>query len=187
MDLHVDGGTLLAAGPDMLDPNFMHTIVLVCQHSDEGAYGLVVNRPSEHSTRQVLGEHPRLGQIDLPIHIGGPVGMETMQILHRVPDRIPGGLDLGSGVWIGGDLDAVADFAAASGDPSRDLRLFVGYSGWGAGQLEMELATGSWLPAPGEVERVFHADAERVWRDVVRSVDSGGEDLGLQPPDPGWN
>jgi putative transcriptional regulator len=72
MDLHAEQGTLLAATPDMLDPNFMHGVVLVCQHTNEGAYGLVINRRSEYTTKRLLAEHPLLGQVEHPIYVGGP-------------------------------------------------------------------------------------------------------------------
>ena len=191
MDLKVGQGTLLAAGPGLMDPNFMHGVVLVCQHTDEGAYGLVVNRPSEHDARQVLGEHDAFRGREvppLPIFVGGPVGLDTLQILHRAPDLVPGGVEVATGIHIGGELASVAELMLADPERARrDLRLTLGYSGWGEGQLEVELATGSWLPAPCDPQLVFSSDAAGVWRRVVRSVAQGGGDLADQPPDPEWN
>jgi len=191
MELRVGQGTLLAAGPDLLDPNFMHGVVLVCQHTEEGAYGLVVNRPSEYDARQVLGDHETFRGCDvpeLPIFVGGPVGLDTLQILHRAPDLVGGGVEVAPGIHVGGELPSVADLMLADPERARrDLRLTLGYSGWGEGQLEVELATGSWLPAPCEPELVFSDEVDSVWRRVVRSIGSAGADLADHPPDPEWN
>lgn len=188
MDLRVAQGTLLAAGPELLDPNFMHAVVLIGEHTDQGAYGLVVNRRSTHTTREVLSDDLTLGRLPVPIWIGGPVSLDTLQILHRAPDRLTGGVEVADGVWIGAELEALGRFAEE--DPQefeRKVRLYLGYSGWGAGQLEGELALGTWLPAPGTAERVFSDRPEGLWRRVVRSLGNAAEGLDEQPPDPAWN
>jgi putative transcriptional regulator len=135
-----------------------------------------------------MPEHPVLSTAPFPVHAGGPVGLDTLQFVHRVPTEIPGGLELGGGLYLGGELDALADFLAAHGDDAQqNVRLIVGYSGWGAGQLEGELALGSWLPAPLDVEALFLPDPHALWRRVVRSL--GSETAGLEdlPPDVSWN
>lgn len=187
-ELRVAQGTYLAAGPDMLDPNFRHTVVLICQHDEHGAYGLVVNRPTPRTCDELLPEHPVLGQHAFPVHQGGPVGLDTMQVLHRAPKEIPGGVPIDGELWLGGDLDAVGGLLVASRPRAlRRLRLLVGYSGWGAGQLEHELECGAWLPVRPKAAAVFAPAVERLWRDVVRDV--GGPSAGFedQPPDPTWN
>ncbi|MCK6446785.1 MAG: YqgE/AlgH family protein [Planctomycetes bacterium] len=187
MDLHVEQGTLLAATPELLDPNFMHSVVLICQHTPEGAYGLVLNRRSEYTTRTLLSEHRTLGRYDHPIYVGGPVQLNSMQILHCVPEHIRDGVELVPGLWIGGELEHVAHYIAEHDASEDHVRLLVGYAGWGAGQLDAELAGGSWLPAPCTAEHVFRRDPENLWRDVMRTI--RGELAGLenQPPDPEWN
>jgi putative transcriptional regulator len=172
----------------MLDPNFMHTVVLLCQHTSEGAYGLITNQKTQFKVSDVLPDHPLLGKSDFPIHLGGPVDHTTMQFLHSVPERIPGGISLDGVLWLGGDLEALASFVAeAPEEAAGTLRLFVGYSGWGAGQLEAELGTGSWIPAPPSQEAIFGPEGEPTWRAVVRSIGEEGGDLENQPPDVTWN
>lgn len=189
MDLLVESGSLLAAAPDMLDPNFMHSVVLIIQHTHEGAYGLVINRPSPITVNLLFSEHPVLSKQRFPVHSGGPVGLDTLQFLHTVPELIPGGTELAPGLHLGGDLDALAELIAADPDRAADcVRLLLGYSGWGAGQLEEELVRGSWVPAPlAEVGWIFQGDPQGVWRRVIRSL--GGHARGLEdlPPDPSWN
>jgi len=187
-ELLVVPGTLLAAWPDMLDPNFMHGVVVMCQHSEEGAYGLVVNRETTLSVSDLLPEHPLLGSSDFPVHLGGPVDHSSMQFLHRAPVAIAGGVELAPSLWLGGELEGFAEYVTSSPEEARaNVRVFLGYSGWGAGQLEEELQGGSWLPAPGDLDAVFGPSGEPLWRRVVRSVRPDGEDLENLPPDVNWN
>jgi putative transcriptional regulator len=163
MDYSTEPGTVIAAAPDLRDPNFMHTVVLMCQHTGEGAYGLVINRPAMLTVDVLLPEHPILANEKIRVFTGGPVGLNTLQFLHSVPESIPGGLDLGHGLWLGGELDALASFVSEHApDADRHVRMILGYSGWGAGQLEAELATGSWIPAPLDRAWVFDTSARSV-------------------------
>jgi putative transcriptional regulator len=166
----------------------MHSVLLMCEHSGEGAYGLVVNRPANLVVRTLLPDHPVLGESDFPVHLGGPVDHSTLQFVHRVPDRIPGGYQLTEEVWLGGELDALAEVLAADPLAAEDsVRLLVGYSGWGEGQLDFELSRGSWIPAPSDADAVFSNDSEGAWRKVVRSIGPGGAGLERLPPDVRWN
>jgi putative transcriptional regulator len=181
-------GSLLAAAPSLRDENFMHTVVLMCAHGDEGAHGLVINRPSPITIDKLMPEHVLLARQRNFVHAGGPVGLDTLQFVHRVPGRILGGVELSSGIHLGGDVDQLAEYLEERGDEAgEDVRLILGYAGWGAGQLEQELAEGSWIPVSLKPEWLFAADAQSVWRQVVRSL--GGATSGLEdfPPDVSWN
>lgn len=188
MQLRAEPGTLLAASPDLLDPNFMHTVVLIAQHSDEGAYGLVVNRSAGITLDSVFPEHPLLSELAFPLSWGGPVALDTLQFLHRVPDIVPGGLELGGGVFFGGDFEALARYLHARREEARGtVRLLLGYAGWGKRQLDDELASGSWLPAPLAPDLVFGAERQATWRRVLASIGDGDGALGSEPPDVSWN
>jgi putative transcriptional regulator len=188
MDLLVAPGTLLLAGADMLDPNFMHSVVLIGQHSAEGAYGLVLNRPSSQTTRSLLSDTLALGRLDAPIFVGGPVGLDTLQVLHREPGRIAGAtVQLAEDLWIGGDLEQVGEYLLEAGPATTRVRLLLGYAGWGEGQLETELADGAWLPVPGPPGELLDGPPEQMWRTLVRRLGPTGRGLADQPPDPSWN
>lgn len=155
-------GKLLVASPDLDDPNFKQTVVLVADHDDEGAFGLVLNRPSTvmfKTAWKQWTEEPC--SIDSPLLVGGPV-RGPLSALHTDPtlsehEVIPG-------VYIARDRDLLAALVAAEAQP---LRVFAGYSGWGPGQLEAELDTGSWSVTAVTHDFVF-GDASTLWDRVTR-------------------
>ncbi|MEM9380246.1 MAG: YqgE/AlgH family protein [Planctomycetota bacterium] len=188
-------GTLLLSAPSLQDPNFMHSVVLMCQHDEESAFGLVVNRPAARTIDELFPEHALLSDVRLRVRAGGPVGLDTLQVLHRVPLSGPGshagdlgGVEVGADVRIGPDLDEVARYVRDAEDPDGHVRFIVGYAGWGAGQLESEIQTGSWLPLASTPDVVFSKDdSEAVWRDAMGRLGGGGSSLAHHPPDPSWN
>ncbi|MFT7487347.1 MAG: putative transcriptional regulator [Candidatus Paceibacteria bacterium] len=195
-ELMVSTGTLLASAPNMLDPNFMHTVSVICDHTDAGAYGMVINKRSSLTIDRLLPDHPILGRLALPVNWGGPVENDTLQVLHRFPDLIPGGMELASGLFLGGDLDAVADVVGEEASPwmKQGVRFILGCAGWGGGQLELELAGGSWLPLACNADYIFTElgreparGQDRVWKMAMRSLGGDGQELAAMPPDIGWN
>ncbi len=187
--LQVASGTILASAPDLRDPNFMHSISIMCEHADEGAYGLVVNKQSSLTIDRLLPEHPVFGRLDLPVWWGGPVGTDTLQILHRIPELDNASHSLAKGLFLGADLAEIAEFM--EGLDARQItdrcRFVLGYAGWGAGQLEMEIRGGSWLPVEMDSELVFAYDQESTWQRAVRSLGAEGVSLAAMPPELGWN
>ena len=99
----VDPGGFLCAWPDLVDPNFFHRVLFLCQHTDAGAYGLVLNDPLPVTTRDLMPSHPILGRLDFPVFKGGPVDEGTLQYLHRIPRELPGAVQITDEVWIGGE------------------------------------------------------------------------------------
>ena len=181
-------GSLLISAPQMLDGNFMHTVVVVVKHNAEGAYGFVLNHFTGDVSSDLVEPETVLAQVDLPVRDGGPVGRNQLQFLHRRPEALPGALEVVEGLYLGGDLDALGDAGLGLADVAEDLRLFQGYSGWGPGQLEGELAAGGWLPLEARPEVIFEAgEREPTWRRVLRSLGDTGLGLSQQPPDPSWN
>jgi len=188
MEMRVAQGTLLAAWPDLADPNFTHSVVLMCRHDEQGAFGLVVNRPTELKVAQLFPDHTLLGRAQQSVFLGGPVDHSSLQVLHRLPELLPGGEEFTAGLWIGADLEALGHVLAE--EPARarsDVRLLLGYSGWGSGQLEQELEEGTWVPAPLAMDAVFAGEGLGTWKSVVRSIGPVGETLGSAPIDPSWN
>lgn len=155
-------GQLLLASAELRDPNFFHTVVLMVRHNDEGALGLVLNRPLEVRLPQVWDQvgagQPARSDV---IHLGGPCEGPLMA-LHDDPTL--GESEVLPGVHFCTARDALEQLAA---DTARQAKFFAGFAGWSAGQLEGEMAEGSWRVLPATVEHVFIADAD-LWDRLMR-------------------
>ena len=182
--LNLPPGTLIAAWPGLPDPNFREGVVALCHHDGQGSFGLMVNRPTPMTTADVLPQHEVMERVAFPVHLGGPVDHTSLHFLHTAPDEIPGGREICDGLVMGGELDALAEFLLLQGDRAREkVRLLLGYSGWGAGQLEREVTAGSWMPGLATVELVFSNDPHEVWKSVVADASERLRRLGGLPPD----
>lgn len=183
---HVEPGMLLAAWPDLLDPNFMHRVVLMGEHTEESAFGLVTNQATDVCLGDLFPDNELLAGSEFPVFCGGPVDSGSLHFVHTCPEEFPGSLELNAELALGGDLDGLAQFVSKHGMAAQSrLRVFIGYAGWGAGQLDLELEHGSWVPAPPSLEHTFGEAGERTWRRVVRGMNLN--DLAVQPPDTSWN
>lgn len=175
-------GQLLIAGPALVDPNFRRTVVLVGEHSEDGALGLVLNRSSETTVDEAVPELTAIVDGLEQVHVGGPVQPSAIVVLADFvdPDRA------GSLV-----LDSVG-FLPSEVDPDdlgelRRARVFAGYAGWGPGQLDGELEEGSWIVEPALPEDVFTAEPESLWSEVLRRKGGPFGVLALMPLDPSLN
>jgi putative transcriptional regulator len=175
-------GTLLVASPALVDPNFARTVVLITEHGDEGTMGVVLNRPSETAVEEVA---PELGDLvaDEPVFIGGPVQPQALVVLAEFDDP-------DAAAWI---VAADVGFVAAEtdhGDLERAIRrgrVYAGYSGWGAGQLEGELAEEAWIVEPPLPAELFAADPEALWKNVLARKGGQYALLARMPDDPSLN
>jgi putative transcriptional regulator len=175
-------GQLLIADPSLMDPNFRRTVVLVGEHNDEGALGVVLNRPAPVSVGEAA---PALGELvdpGEPVFVGGPVQPESAVVLADVehPD-FAGLIVFGSIGFLMGEVDG------RSRDGIRRARVFAGYAGWGEGQLEAELESGSWIVEPALEEDVFTVEPEKLWSDVLFRKGGKHALLSTMPPDPSLN
>jgi putative transcriptional regulator len=162
---------LLVAMPQLLDPNFHRTVVLLVEHNGEGTLGVVLNREAELSLGEIctsLGFSWE-GDVELPAGWGGPVQPGTGWMLFSSPPACDPDLikEISRGVYFGGTLAVLQEIAQR---PPDRLRFFLGYAGWGAGQLERELAQGTWILAPVTSEAVFEVPRDDLWHHVVRSL-----------------
>ena len=158
-------GQLLIAPPHLTDPNFSKTVVLIVQHDEDGALGLVLNRPTEKSVADVWLELRKKACLRTdPVYLGGPVPGPLM-VLHG--DDASADVELLDGVFFCSSDASLEQMVDEVGPP---LRVYAGYSGWGRGQLEMELQLGSWLSAPALAEHVFNTPTRDLWQGVFREI-----------------
>ncbi len=159
------GGFLLVASPELLDPNFRQTVVLIVAHDKDGSFGFVLNRPLEQRLVEVLPDVDPRGA-DVLLFEGGPVKTDMVQF---VTSRGDVGRAAVPGVRVGAGLE---ELLALDVD-AEEVHAYVGYAGWGEGQLERETEEGSWIIAPARAEHVFGIPAVRLWATVLREL--GGE------------
>jgi len=158
-------GQLLIASPEMSDPRFVETVILLVRHERDGAMGIIINRPvAEQPIAKLLDAMGQpsdevTGQVQL--FLGGPVSPEYVFVLHSAEYRQPDTREIGTRMAMTTDLAIVRDMATGKG-PRKTL-LALGYAGWRAGQLEREIELGAWHLAPSDVGIVFDEDRSKVW------------------------
>lgn len=173
-------GHLLLDGGDLSGSFFQRTVVLICQHDAEGAFGLVLNRPTNNKISDVL-------VADLPdqikesgLYLGGPVQPAALSYLHTdnfIPDaNVMPNLNLGH------SLDELVDLGE-SFSPTQKIKMFAGYAGWSPGQLEEEMKRKSWLTHPASLDLIFETDANKLWQLIVGKKDGWKYRLLSQMPD----
>lgn len=157
-------GCLLAASPHLPDPNFAGTVVLIIHHNEEGAFGVVLNRPSDHTVKDVwdaVGDHAC--ESHQVLNLGGPIGGPLMAI-HTEPSLSE--TEILPGVYFSARREALEELVQSDDQP---FLIFSGYSGWGEGQLERELSSGDWLLTAATLEYIFH-DSESLWQTVAKHI-----------------
>lgn len=186
MDLFADlTGRLLVAAPDLEDPSFDRTVVLVLDHDEDGALGLILNRASSRRVADEAAEWEELVADPSVVFEGGPVEPQTMVALGRSAVRV--------GVADGGLLDEHIRLVDLAADPTLErlaltrIRVFAGYAGWAPGQLEGELAAGAWYALDADASDVFTDDPTALWRTVLRRQSGPLRLLSTYPADPRFN
>ena len=177
-------GVLLIADPFLKDPNFLRTVVFICEHKEEGSFGFVLNRPFENTLDELI---PDAEGFNIPVFYGGPVQGDTIHFLHQYPDEIPGGLEVMNGVYWGGAFDRVVEMIRSGEIDLNRIRFYIGYSGWGNGQLNEELCEKLWLTVQAQPALVFHANAEEIWKDALKHLGGDYEMMIHFPIDPQLN
>lgn len=177
-------GILLIAEPFLKDPNFQRTVVLLCDHQPEGSFGFVVNKLYEHSLNELMHD---MDDLSLPVFYGGPVQMDTLHFLHQYPDQIPGGQKVTDDIWWGGDFQTAITLLQSGAIDRGCIRFFIGYSGWGEGQLDGEMKEKSWLTVAATKNVVFHKDEKAIWKESLKLMGGDYEQLVNYPIDPQLN
>ena len=177
-------GILLIAEPFLKDPNFLRTVVLLCEHQEQGSFGFILNKQFEQTLDELLGD---MEGFSLPVYYGGPVQMDTIHFLHQYPDLIPESVKVSDDIFWGGNFETVTALIKNNSIDHRKIKFFIGYSGWGCGQLNDEMKEKSWLTVQSNHELVFNTSHSEIWKDSLKTLGGEYERLINYPTDPQLN
>jgi putative transcriptional regulator len=182
-DSHLTNHFLIAM-PNLADPNFFHTVTYICEHSPDGAMGLVINRPMELKLEDIFDQlEIKITDSNVsqqPIYLGGPVQGDRGFVLHDSSSEWDSTLRVTDEISVTTSLDIL--HAIANGQGPSNMLVTLGYAGWGAGQLEEEIAQNAWLSGPAKSEIIFQRASQERWQ---AAADLLGVDLNLLSSDAG--
>jgi len=173
-------GKLLLDGGELTGSFFHHTVILVCEHSAEGAFGLVLNRSSGSKVGELVVADLPVTLKDSPLFLGGPVQPTALSFLHAdnfIPDA-----NVFPNLSLGHSLDELVE-VGESFSASKKVKMFAGYAGWSPGQLENEMKHKSWLTFPASLELVFETPPDQLWQKILRTKGGWKNKLLSQMPD----
>lgn len=177
----IQKGTFLIATPDIDMGLFFRSVILICEHSSNGSFGLVVNKTLNLDLPEEIINIHNLINPHVSVRAGGPVQTNQMMLLHTA-DTIPHQtLQICDGVYLGGDLQFLQEAITDEGGPS--INLCFGYAGWGAGQLEREFLDGNWFIHPASLKQIFQVAPEKVWASLLREMGGKYATLSMIPED----
>jgi len=166
-----------------MDPSFKRSVVLLCDHQEEGSFGLILNRPLNMNLNEVL---PDL-EFDFPLFYGGPVGKDTLHFIHSKEDMFEDALPVSKGLAYGGDFDRLKELLSGDTFDLENIRFFVGWCGWSAGQLDEELKEKSWIISDVENEKVFQRKSSKMWEASLNDMGGTYQLMAKFPEDPSLN
>jgi putative transcriptional regulator len=182
--LKPEKGRLLISEPFLPDPNFERTVVLLCEHNEEGSFGFVLNKPAIVKVNEVMEE---LKNFEHDILIGGPVQQDTLHFIHRNV-AIEGGAEVRKDIFWGGNFENVLFLSDTQQLNPAHIKFFLGYSGWGPGQLEEELDENSWIVCDYVTEELmFETEPTGMWRKALGNMGGRFSVYANYPVDPNLN
>jgi putative transcriptional regulator len=181
--LEPEKGRLLISEPFLPDPNFERTIVLLCEHNQEGSFGFILNKPSIAKVNEIVHDIP----VQKEAFVGGPVQQDTLHFLHRI-SNLQDAVTIGDDIFWGGNVDDLVQGLSMHTINENDVRFFLGYSGWSAGQLEQELEQDSWIVCDYVTpELLFDTPPDVMWKQALSNMGGRFSVYSNYPIDPTLN
>ena len=177
-------GHLLISDPNMLDPNFKRSVILLTVHNETESIGFILNQPTKVSINDLIDDFP---SFDAPVYIGGPVQKDTLHFIHSMGNLIDGSIYVGENLYWSGNFQTLMKLVAEKKIFSSQIRFFAGYSGWEAGQLERELEEESWIVAPGNSKIAIIQHNQKLWKNFISQMDKEYAIWANMPEDPSLN
>lgn len=183
-NLKPKAGRLLISEPFMGDYYFGRSVVLIIDHNEEGSFGVVLNKLIEAPLNDVLKGLP---PFESKIYLGGPVDTSSTFYIHSLGSKIEGSLDIGNGLFWGGDIELIKEMILLNQLNSSNIRFFIGYSGWEANQLVGELESNSWIVSPETDKSILNIPVQDMWKSSLQNMGSVYNYWSKFPIDPGMN
>lgn len=178
-------GVLLVAEPSIIgDVSFNRSVVLLAEYNSEGSVGFILNKPLEYTLKDFIPEI----KSTLPVYNGGPVEQDNLYFIHKIPDLVPGSVEISNGIYWGGDFKAISELLMQDEIKEDQIRFFLGYSGWEHEQLEQELELNSWVVVPNDYKNgIIGKPYFNFWKEKM--IEFGGDYLiwSNAPENPNYN
>lgn len=174
-------GKLLIAEPFLGDPNFDRSVILITDHGEEGTVGYVLNRPLEMNVDSVIPDFPAF---EAPLYNGGPVEQSNLYFLHKRADLFEDSIKIDDDLYWGGDFTRLREVVELGLLQPSEIRFFLGYSGWGKGQLQAELSEKSWRVLPLDSINLFDESPENLWKAAINQLGGDYQLWANAPSDP---
>jgi putative transcriptional regulator len=177
-------GDLLISEPFLPDPNFVRSVILLAEHEKEGSLGFVLNQQSDVLLEDLGDEFQN---IEVPVYIGGPVEQNTLHFIHTSGDKIDKAVKITDQFYWNGDLQQMLKLIRLGIVKSSEVRFFLGYSGWGEGQLKSEMDINTWILVSDDIDELLDIESTNLWREILRRKGGKLKEISNYPIDPRLN
>lgn len=184
-DIDIKPGAILVSEPFMNDDYFSRSVVFLCDHSDVGSYGFILNKYITNKMSEVVDDFP---DVDTKISLGGPVDTSNLFYIHSLGKEIPNSIPAANGMYIGGDFESVKQLLTISPEKAKQIRFFIGYSGWSDNQLQTEIDDKSWI-ALNQVPKGYILDTSKkdIWKKILEQLGGKFKIMSRFPKNPSDN
>jgi len=177
-------GKILLSEPFMGDYYFGRAVVLLAEHNDEGSFGVILNKPITVKFNDILKSFP---EFEAPVFLGGPVETDSLFYIHTIGEQLEGATEIIKGLYWGGDIEALKEMILIKRIQPRDIRFFIGYSGWAADQLDGELKRNSWVVTKASRQKIFSLNPMIMWEQLLGRMGETYRYWSKFPVDPTMN
>lgn len=177
-------GKALIAEPFLGDPNFERSVILLCEHNDEGSFGFVLNQSTQITLQSVIAEDIYK---EILLNIGGPVERNTLHFIHRLGEKIEDTVQISKDLYWAGNFEQVLSLLNLGKIEEKDIRFFLGYSGWSEGQLINEINENVWIVTDIAADFIFDTSPAEFWREILKKLGGDYKIKANYPIDPRLN
>lgn len=181
----IEPGSILIAEPFMADDNFKKAVVLICEHSKmDGTLGFVLNHSTKFLVEDLIDE---ASNCKMKVFYGGPCEQDTLHYIHTLGMQIPESIDLGNGLYWGGEFDVLLDLMNSEIATEANIRFYLGFAGWSYEQLMVEINENSWVIGQSSIKMLFEYSSNDLWQQVLEEMGTTYKILSKYPENPSLN